>query len=225
MANQPPNYQPAYGSVLTYIDDFGNVIVEPVTPTPPGGEYYSEEAYAGAEGSDYTQPPIDMQLDALYNNAAIYDVLFEGYALEWVNTQHFGIPGLGPVEQGVRQSGHSAAIIMDPTEEQGWGMDPAIVTPRYPVTQNFNPFRSQYTERRFGNYAFQPNPPSYGATVASGGANYDHVQLQWAKLTRNRHHGVVVEVPPTVPFSAISAQNDYGNTLGNLMPDQHGIGF
>lgn len=200
--------------VTTFVDEDGELQVIPYTGTPPWGE---PDMYAdGFENIAPIDPPWPEQAQADMLHGAIHDKPYpDGYDIgEWVNPSNPGVPNLGPVNDQAPISARSAMVHHYPSDEQGWGMDPAVLLPRYPQSQNTNPFYAIWTHRRNGQYEFNSAGLPFGEYSAL------NVELQWQGRRRLGTHSRLVDNPAPVPYSDTVPVGGSAGPLGYL-PDAY----
>jgi hypothetical protein len=200
-----------------YVDTDGNVVtLQAPVQTPPGGEFPIDIASVAPH---HVEPAFNPQIDEQITEEGINGNKFEGYVDEWVMPSNPGIPNLGPVNQQAPLGGHSSSQVLDPSLEQGYGMDLATVLPRYPHVEGANPFHGQYLQKRGGSWAVT-DPSSETSLLQAQTQQGQKSALQWKNIIGRREHGVVVPVPATVPYSANASQQTILSTMNNLMPEQ-----
>jgi hypothetical protein len=195
--------------VPAYVSDTGDLETIPWTGTPPEGEptLLGPWAGPGGETADVLEtpyagdPPFSEDVEDLMLHDAIHGPGLQGYNIEsWANPSNPGIPNLGPVNAQPLMGGASStsgSSPRDPSVEQGWGMDPAVILARYPHSENVNPFYNQYVYRRFGTYNEVWAGPEYGAfsNIAD--------ELRWQDvLNSGSGHARLVDNPQGVPYSS-----------------------
>lgn len=168
----------------------------PNTGTPPFGEpvLYDETS----ELPFPVDPPFSTAREDDFLHEQINGTPWHGYEIgEWVNPSNPGIPNLGPPNVQDFQSGHSQIAPHNPSAEQGWGLDPAILQARYPHSENINPFYATGTHRRNGALEFSSQGLPFGSVTQQ------HVQAQSA-VTRGRStvHQRLADNPIAVPYSS-----------------------
>lgn len=182
--------------VRQFADADGNVQAIPYTGTSPFGEPAMHPD--GYELPYPVDPPIDVAGEDELLHEQMHGVPWHGYEIQvWVNPSNPGIPNLGPVNEQDFQSGHSQIVVHNPSAEQGWGLDPAILLPRFPHSENVNPFYARGTMRRNGQFIFT------NAGLPFGMMTQQNVQALSAQ-TRQRStvHSKLADVPAMVPYSA-----------------------
>lgn len=143
--------------------------------------------------------------DEIFLHDQIHGTPWHGYYIQaWVNPDNPGIPNLGPVNEQPFQSAHTNAIVHNPSAEQGWGMDPAIVLPRYPHVQNTFPQYARGTRRRMGDLEWEPEWMPFWDVTQQNVALQQGAQHRASSL-----HGMLSDIPPAVPYS--STVPVYGN--------------
>lgn len=184
----------------------------PWTGTSPYGE---AALYAESEEAPYpTDPRIDPAGEEEFLHDQMYGVPWHTYYLAgWVNPSNPGIPNLGPPNEQDNQSGHSQIVVHNPSAEQGWGMDPAILVARYPHSEGVNPFYARGTHRRNGALEFT------SAGLPFGSMTQQSVQMQTV-LTRRRStvHRRLADNPMAVPYSSTVPVHGQAGPM-NLIPE------
>lgn len=168
----------------------------PYRPTPPYGE---QPMYNDVDVLPYPiDPPVDQALvDDMLHEQMHGAPARDTYVIQrWVNPSNPGIPNLGPISDTPWESGHSQITVLNPSLEQGWGMDPAIVNPRYPISEGVNPYYASGTHRRNGQLPW--TSAGVPLQLTTQGAQ------TITNLTRNRStvHQQLVDNPGYVPYSA-----------------------
>ena len=187
--------------VVQYVDpETGEIERIPYTGTPPFGE--------ADLGVAVTEEPI---LPAAPNPTLEMDLLHEqvhgtpfstpdgrGYDIEqWQNPSNPGIPNLGPVEGDTGTLARDAVVHHYQSDEQGWGMDPAVLLPRYPVSEGLFPGYSIGTHRRMGDLEWLPDMMPFGDRALT------NVELQYQLRRKvSAVHGKLVDNPQAVPYSS-----------------------
>lgn len=206
----PYSYDGTLGDgTLTYVDELGDIQVIPDTRTPPWGEDSPETGPADA-GSQWGDPtwgpstpvnpgPIDSGQQYDEDHEAIHGTAQpRGYDIEaWQNPSNPGIPNLGPINQQPAVSARFSVVHHYQSDEQGWGMDPAIINPRFPHSENVFPGYGQGTRKRNGTLEVSSIDYPYGTNTA------EVWELQYQELRNaSRLHARLVDNPQPVPFSS-----------------------
>jgi hypothetical protein len=191
--------------VLTYIDpETGDIEAIPNTATPPWGEDQWLGAapvpspIGGEDDNWLGDPPPDSQAEQAAQEFWIEDGrAWHGYQADLgVNPQNPGVPNLGPANVQDFQTGDSQIVRHVPAAEQGWGLDPAILVPRFPHVENTNPYWDSFAHRRMGDLEWVPQDMPFGDLTAQ------NVELYWRGYKRpSRLHGRLVDQPPAIPYS------------------------
>jgi hypothetical protein len=163
------------------------------------------------------EPPVNTKAERQAQHEWIHGTPWKGYDLEeWVNPENPGIPNLGPVNDQPFYSGHTNAVPHNASAEQGWGLDPAILYPRFPKVQNTNPFWSVGAFRRMGGLAWAAPGIPYGDVTQKDGQAYAA-----ARRRPSYTHGKLSDIPSNVPYSSTVPVG--GATGGpNILPDDPG---
>lgn len=189
--------------IYTYIDSDGELQAIPNTGTPPFGEpvlnteLELEDPIAGAPVAP-VDPPLALSAEEDFLHEQLHGAPWHGYHGDAnVNPANPGIPNLGPVGEQPYMSAHTSALIHNSSAEQGWGLDPAILLPRYPQAQGVNPYyRNLGTHRRMGDLEYVPT------AVPFGDLTQQNVQLQWQLRRRvSQSHGAQVDNPPPMSYA------------------------
>lgn len=181
--------------------DTGEFEGVPYRRTPPFGEpdpYPAPEALDPGEISP-ADPPINTALEDDLLHEQMHGSHHRGYYIDrWQNPSNPGVPNLGPVNDQPFVSGHSQIGIPNPSAEQGWGLDPAILLSRFPHSENVFPGYSAGRFRRNGSLEFTSAGIPFGTLTAQT------VQLQTVMAGRQRSsvHVRLADNPQGVPFSS-----------------------
>jgi hypothetical protein len=142
---------------------------------------------------------------------------WRGYRIQgWVNPSNPGVPNLGPVNEQPFYSGHSQITVPNPSAEQGWGLDPAVLLARFPHSEGVNPFYSVGRYRRNGSLDFNASGLPFGH-VTAGRVQ----QLTVASRQRSSVHRRLVDNPQPVPYSSTVPVGGSAGPIPfyNLVPD------
>jgi len=179
---------------------YGEPVLYPVLPSDPGQPWDSVSAiYRDSVMIDHASE------EAMLHHQA-HDALGQGTpAVRYPLTGKYavlptnpGIPNLGPPNRQANQSGHTSIIVHNPSSEQGWGLDPAILTPRFPRAAGDNRYYARLSGyRRNGSMDVLVSPPQI-AWVTQGKRMSLFARLRQA----SKMHGALADVSPSVPFSA-----------------------
>jgi hypothetical protein len=182
--------------VRQFISADGDIQAIPNRRTPPYGE---PDLYAETVELPYpVDPPINTGYEDELLHEQMHGVPWHGYRIqEWQNPSNPGVPNLGPVNDQPFVSGHSQITVPNPAAEQGWGMDPAVLLPRFPHSENVFPGYSAGRYRRNGQLEFSASGLPFGALTQQ------HVQALTAR-TRQRSsvHVRLADNPQPVPYSS-----------------------
>lgn len=213
LSNYGTHGEPGIGFSIDPIT--GSIEQVPYTRTAP----YGEGPLIEAAQIDAGLPP-DAHAnfrpgdEEVFLHEAIHGTPWHGYDIqEWVNPTNPGIPNLGPVNEQPFQSAHTSAVQHNPSAEQGWGMDPAILLPRYPKVTNTNPAYARGTRRRMGDLEFDPESLPFWNVTGQNRAFQQAGQHRSSSM-----HGKLADIPAAVPFS--STVPVYGNAGPfDILPD------
>lgn len=172
----------------------GELGLVPYEQTPPWDEYGLWDAYIEAP-----VPPVDLreqgEAEALITAPAGYSAYDLGLA--WDNDPQYGWPPPGAPNEQPFMSGHTQIVVHDPTDEQGWGQDPAFAWPaRYPHMEGHNPYYGMGIARRNGSWPVAKNPLYYTEVM-------EQVRnMSFRRYQRTGRHGVIVAGYPSVTNTA-----------------------
>lgn len=179
-----------------FVGDEGEFQGMPYRGTPPFGEPVLNDEFDEAVWP--IDPPIDPAYEDAYLHGQMHGTPWHGYFIQgWVNPSNPGIPNLGPVNEQPFYSGHSQITVPNPSAEQGWGMDPAVLLPRFPHSEGVNPFYSSGRYRRNGQLEFN------SAGIPFGSVTQQRVQaLTIGTRNRSSVHDRLADFQPGVPYSS-----------------------
>ena len=179
---------------------FGEPVLYPVRAIDPGNPWDSVTAIYR------DQVMIDHAAEESVLHHQIHDALGQAtpatrYPLtgkERVNPTNPGIPNLGPPNRQANQSGHTSIIVHNASAEQGWGLDPAILVPRFPRATGDNRYYARLSGyRRNGSMDVVVAPPQI-AVVTQGARMSLFARLRQTSTV----HGALADVAPSVPWSS-----------------------
>lgn len=205
----------AYGTLgdgtLTYVDELGDIQVIPDTQTPPygeppmvgpldgdpdmGGDEFANPIF-GPDVGGPTFGPIGDDTETIHEE--IHGTAQpRGYAIEdWQNPSNPGIPNLGPINDQPAMTAATSARHHFQSDEQGWGLDPAILHPRFPHSENVFPGYGQAVRKRNGTLEVSSFDLPYGQFSA---INWE---LQYQEMRRaSSLHGRLFDTPTPVAYS------------------------
>lgn len=203
-----------YGTLGSGVDRFqadGDFQAIPNRTTPPLGE---PPLYDEAEEPVYPlDPPINTAAEDELLHAQMHGAPWRGYRIQgWVNPSNPGIPNLGPVNDQPYVSGHSQITVPNPSAEQGWGLDPAILLARYPHSEGVNPFYATGRHRRNGQMEFTASGLPFGNIVADQ-------TLTAVSRGRSTTHQRLADTPASIPYSSTVPVGGSAGPIPNLVPD------
>lgn len=202
--------------VIYDLDQYGEIQAIPYTGTPPFGERPLRQATLDdqpEQAGDATYQRVSDRAAETFLHDQINGVPWHGYAIEEVvNGANPGIPNLGPINEQPFQSGHTQVHVDNPSSEQGWGLDPAVLYARYPRSDGANPCYAMGTHRRNGTLDWQaPGVPFSDWTNTNW-------QLQWQLRRQSGTHQRVVDPTTGIPFVSTVPVSGQAGPL-ELIPD------
>lgn len=199
------------------VDGVGGISQVQIDGTPPYGEpvLYVDQIQAIYRDSIMIDPTTEEEIihrwihDAFPNTAPDSPITGKYQ----VGPDNPGIPNLGPPNRQLGQSGHSQNIVPNPSAEQGWGLDPAILIPRFPRSVGDNRYYARLSGyRRNGSMDIVVAPP--GVDFVTQGKRQ---AIFGPTRFRSQTHKRLVDIPASVPYSA---NQPIGPTVFiNTLPD------